>query len=165
MKKFHLRRNGDVSWHDWGDCTANVFSSKFDTGKCIQVLNRTDPKPPQWFLEECRREKGLSPTNQQQQQQQQQYQFAGVPPVPVPAGMPPQAIPVQGGSYMFQPPVNQQPPVNAPAPGTAMVLQAGQASVNQQQQVAAGGSYMNLPVAPQPSQFVYRADGTLGWRR
>ena len=170
MKPFRDRQNGEFpSFHNWGTCAANVFSDKFDTGKCLSVLNRTGDNnlPPRWFVDECKREKGLTRSHQQQRPQQgTQYHFDGLAPGIPPSGVPPPpCIAAPGGSYVFQPTVNQQPPPSIPAPGGAYVFQAGQ-----QQQRAAGGSYMNLPAsagnAPQqPSQFVYQADGTLGWRR
>ena len=63
------RDRGDVSWHKWGDCAGNVHSSRFDTNICLKVLNRTRPgtEPPQWYINECKSKKNLSPTNQQQQ--------------------------------------------------------------------------------------------------
>ena len=86
--------------------------------------------------------------------------------------MPP-FIPVQGGSYVFQPTVQQQqPPMTIPVRGGSYVFQTEQASANQQQQPQqpAGGSYMNLPTpartqTQQTSSFEICADGTLGWQR
>ena len=164
MKSVEQRRQGGFpSWHNWGTCAANVFSDRFDTGKCLSVLNRSGDNnlPPRWYVDECKREKGLT---RQQPQQGAQYHFGGLAPGIPPSGVPPPpCIAAPGGSYVFQPTVNQQPPPSIPAPGGSYVFQAGQ----QHQQRVAGGSYMNQPaqagtVPQQSSQFVYQADGTLG---
>ena len=173
------------SYHLWKWCMSNVHSENFKPSACIKVLNRENA--PQWFINECKREKDLSPNNQSQQQQQQQpqqqqqqqqpqrqqghqYQFGGQPYSQ--ASLPPPFIPAQGGSYVFQPTIQQQqPPMIIPVPGGSYVFQAEQASANQQQlQQRAGGSYMNLPAqartqTQQTSSYEIRADGTLGWRR